>query len=469
MIIKRSVVSIASAMALMTLPAMASATTEIIIMNADDASEGFNDPTPVNPVGGNEGRTLGEQRLNVFKYAAKLWGKKLNSDVPIRIKANFNPLECDKDSATLGSAGPMEVNSNFPGAPKRNTWYHGALANKLLGSDDFDGKPVIQAQFNSNLGNDDCLKGSGFYLGLDGKHGQLTDLVSVLLHEFGHGLGFSNLTDGQTGRQMGGKPSAWDHFLLDTSTNKRWSDMTTTERRASAINPRKLVWMGPNVTREAPKVLSRGVPELRVTTPSRLSGSYFAGTAEFGPKLTASGFSGTAVSFSDQANGKALACKPISSGNAALLLGKIALIDRGGCNLVEKVKNAQVAGAIGVIVVDNAPGSPPPGMTGSDSTITIPSIRVTQQDGEKFKLAAQSNTGLLVTFGLKDQQLAGADSLGRVQMYTPNPYVPGSSVSHFDTIASPNLLMEPHNTDDVKRSVDSPQDLTYPLLKDIGW
>ena len=40
--------------------------------------------------------------------------------------------------------------------------------------------------------------------------------------------------------------------------------------------------------------------------------------------------------------------------------GKIALIDRGTCTFPEKVKTAQNAGAIGVIIVDNVAGSPPP-------------------------------------------------------------------------------------------------------------
>ncbi|WP_137939098.1 PA domain-containing protein [Chitinivorax sp. B] len=469
MIIKRCVLCVSTALACLAIPTMASAAAQIIIVNADGPGEGFNDPTPVAPIGGNAGTTLGQQRLNAFQAAADLWGKKLNSSVPIRIQSNFDPLECDKDSATLGSAGPLEVGADFPGAPKRNTWYHGALVNKLLGQDDFDGQPVIRARFNSNLGQENCLAGGGFYLGLDGNHDKLTDLVGVLLHEFGHGLGFSNLTNGQTGKQLNGKPSAWDHLLLDTSNNKRWSNMTTSERVASGTNARKLVWTGSNVTREASKVLSKGVPELRVTSPSLISGNYLAGPADFGPKLTAQGLAGTVAGFADQADGKGLACDAISSGNAALLIGKIALIDRGNCNFTTKVKNAQVAGAVGVIVVDNTPGSPPPGLVGSDETVTIPSIRITQQDGDKLKSSLNSGRTLRVTLGLNTKQYAGADLVGRVQMYTPNPYQPGSSVSHFDTLASPNLLMEPHNTDEVKRSVDSPQDLTYPLLRDIGW
>ena len=50
---------------------------------------------------------------------------------------------------------------------------------------------------------------------------------------------------------------------------------------------------------------------------------------------------------------------------------KIALIDRGTCGFTIKVKNAQDAGAIAVIVADNIAGSPPAPMGGADATITI--------------------------------------------------------------------------------------------------
>ena len=54
----------------------------ITIVNGDGPGEGFNDPTPVAPVGGNTGTTLGEQRQIVFEAAATIWGAALPSDVP---------------------------------------------------------------------------------------------------------------------------------------------------------------------------------------------------------------------------------------------------------------------------------------------------------------------------------------------------------------------------------------------------
>src|SRR5215472_11243545 len=59
------------------------------VLNNDNPGEGFNDPTPVAPVGGNTGTTLGQQRLIAFQAAANKWGATLNSSVTIRIRSQW--------------------------------------------------------------------------------------------------------------------------------------------------------------------------------------------------------------------------------------------------------------------------------------------------------------------------------------------------------------------------------------------
>jgi hypothetical protein len=86
-------------------------------------------------------------------------------------------------------------------------------------------------------------------------------------------------------------------------------------------------------------------------------------------------------------------------------------------------------------------------------------------------LATRSRTssGLFVNLGVNLAVRAGTDPSGRVLMYATNPNLPGSSVSHYDISAIPNQLMEPSINDDLSHEVKPPRDLTYPLLRDIGW
>jgi extracellular elastinolytic metalloproteinase len=68
--------------------------------------------------------------------------------------------------------------------------------------------------------------------------------------------------------------------------------------------------------------------------------------------------------------------------NVAQLTGKVAILRRGECPFVEKVLNAQAAGAIAVIVVNNVADPAYVGMSGADASITIPAVFVSQADGE---------------------------------------------------------------------------------------
>lgn len=456
----------------------AQAAANFAIVVVDGPGEGFNDATPAAPVGGNPGLTLGQQRLNAFQYAASLWGQQLDSAVTITIRASFDPLSCTATSGVLGSAGAIFVFSDVPGAGMLpGTWYPASLASKRSGVDlvqaEVPGAQMIRARFNSNLGNPGCLTGSGFYLGLDNNAGTKINLVTVLLHEFAHGLGFQTFTDGTTGVPLAGLPSIYDHFAFDNLIGKTWVQMTDAERKASAVNARQLVWSGSNVTAAAPAVLVRGTPQLEVLAPAAAAGQYLIGTASFGPAFDAPGLTRQVMPVVENGN-LGQACSPLSAENAAAVKNRIALVIRGTCTFTVKVKNAQDAGAVGVLVADNVVSTPPAGLGGSDPTITIPSGRIALPDAVKLInymnfTPGNRSTGIVARLGVDRSQLAGADAYGRVMLYTPNPYQGGSSVSHFDTSAFRNLLMEPAINADLTQSVQPPEDLTLPLFRDIGW
>jgi len=445
----------------------------ITIVNGNAAGVGFNDPTPVAPVGGNPGTTLGQQRLNAFQYAASIWGATLDSAAAIRVLSTFEPLSCNATSAVLGSAGPTEIFRDFPGALVPGVWYHAALTNKLYGDVADPSTAEIRARFNSNLGNTGCLTGSPFYLGLDGNAGSKVNLVEVLLHEFAHGLGFSTVTNGTTGAYLGGYPSIYDTLAYDNTLGKTWVQMTNAERQFSAVNPRQLVWIGANVTAGAPSVLVGGTPQLQINAPAAIAGTYLAGRAQFGPALGYPGVNKQVMPVVENGN-LGLACNAFDAENAGAVKNRIALVLRGTCAFTVKVLNAQNAGALGVIVVDNVAGSPPPDLGGADPNVTIPAVRISLADGVTL-LSGMSLTpgnrssGVVARIGIDPAQLAGADKAGHVMLYTPSPFQSGSSVSHWDTSAFHNLLMEPAINADLTQHLDAPYDLTLPFMKDIGW
>jgi hypothetical protein len=447
----------------------------ITIVNQNAPGIGFNDPTPSAPVGGNTGTTLGQQRLIAFQHAADVWGATLSSAVPIRIGASFVPLNCTESSAVLGSAGANEIWSDFTNAPRPNTWYPSALASKLAGLDvATPSEPHIIARFNSRLGLfPDCLPGPGFYLGLDNNAGDAIDLVTVLLHEMAHGLGFQTFTDDETGAEINDIPSVWDYYLVNNRTEQLWVNMTPEQRVASAISVNGLSWNGPIVTAAVPAVLD---PRSRLTifgkAAGKAAGDYQVGDASFGPPLGRKPVKGQVMPVIDQPDGSGLACAPLSKHNAWAIRGNIAFVSRGTCAFVDKARNVQAAGAIGMIVADNAPGAPT-GLSGNDPAIRIPSVRISQADGIKLRAALQARSrnrsGVLASLGVYKYRLAGADEQRRILMYTPDPNQPGSSVSHYTTEAKPNQLMEPSINSDLTHTVTPPRDLTYPLLRDIGW
>jgi hypothetical protein len=431
------------------------------IDNTDGAGEGFNDPTPAAPVGGNPGTTVGQQRLNVFVKAGQIWDAILQSSVTIRVLASFDPLSCTPTSGVLGGAQPNAVDENFLHAGFADTWYAGAEANRLSLVDQDPGFDDIFAQFNSNVGTAGCLTTRSWYYGFDGNEGPNgIDLLPVLLHELGHGLGFLTLTDETDGTFFMNDPSIWDRYLMDNVSGKHWFEMTNAERIASAINTGHLVWDGPAVNVNAPKFLGK---RARVVTSGAITGDFTSGQGVFYPTLTVGGVTGQVVLVNDGVGTTSDGCETPYV-NAAAVSGKIALMDRSAtCAAANQAANAQANGAIGVILVNNVAGPEPP-LRGAAPTCTSPVTALSQANGTAIKTALGSGT-VTATLSLDPAKLAGADNAGRMRMFDPNPDQPGSSVSHFDVSAFPNLLMEPAINPDLSQNVD----LTFHDFFDIGW
>jgi hypothetical protein len=445
----------------------------IELINIDPAGVGFNDPTPATPVGGNPGTTIGEQRLAAYQRALDLWGSVLKSKVTIYVVGSFSSFPPELCAGqVLARAGALQIFSDFPNAPKKKTWYAVALANSLAGEDLAPGQlgpedgyagADILAQFNGGIGTPNCIPGSTWYYGLDNHPpaGQI-DFLNTFMHEVAHGLGFANFIT-----ETDGLPPAYPDFdypdiymrnTLDDELHKTWDKLTPEQIVASASNTGHVVWSGKQVTKSAPDFLGPWTG-LRITAPSTIARDLETGNASFGPAATPDNFAGEVVlgvSTTDPTN--TLGCGPISP----VVAGKIALVDRGSCAFLVKAQNAQAAGAVALLVANNAPGTA--GMSGTDPNVTIPALMVSQDDGALIKA---NLPGVEVAIIVDPTRLAGANDRHQVKLYAPAVIALGSSISHFDTSAEPNLLMEPAITSSLRAGTNV--DLTAQLFKDIGW
>ena len=149
------------------------------------------------------------QAQTAFQFAVDVWEGLLNTSVPITVDASFSNLGAN----ILGSAGPKNFYRNFTGATQVGTWYPVALANSLAGKDLDTSSSDIDAQFSSAF---------NWYYGTDGNvpFNQVS-FVSVVLHELGHGLGFTGLMQNQSGSGSWGfntgSPGIYDRFTENAS------------------------------------------------------------------------------------------------------------------------------------------------------------------------------------------------------------------------------------------------------------
>jgi hypothetical protein len=431
-------------------PRGASADAELIVESADAAGEGFEDPTPVDPVGGNTGETLGEQRLIAVQHAADLWGAAIDSEVAIVISATFADQGCASGGATTlasASAAGLQFGLDGDGADPALA-YPDALANRLRGSDFAPDEPDILASFNAAI-DDGCLPGTRWYYGLDADHRGDQDLVTVALHELGHGLGVQVFVDAATGQQTLGMPSAYSAHVLDLDRGELWSEMSDVERAASYANPRRVVWDGQNASEAAADWLRAGRPVLAVT-PAVAGFSRLASDSSFGAPLS--------LSLSAPLVADASGCADGDVDGAIVLL-------RDDCAWSSAAADAAAAGAVGALLSWEAYWSSPPLPIDEtvSAVVSIPVFAVSADDADALQAASQLDT-LTVTMSL-GSGLRGADAQGRVYLNATEPADTASSISHWDELARPHLLMEA-----IQKPVSRHQlDLTPAMLRDLGW
>jgi minor extracellular serine protease Vpr len=217
---------------------------------------------------------------------------------------------------------------------------------------------------------------------------------------------------------------------------------------------------------------------LQVHTPEEIAGTYEAAESAIGVPLSEAGPITEEVAVAEPL----LACDDTPITNPEELDGKIALVQRGVCPFSEKHLNVQDAGAIGIIVYNNAPGDPIV-MGGESAGIEIPGLMISLDDGELLHDAIDDGETVSVTMSdeivipkpeLADT-LAGFTSRGpgAGSAFKPDVAAPGfaissanvgagtgSSVSSGTSMAAPHvaglaaLLAEQHGLDDLLPPLD---------------
>lgn len=158
-----------------------------------------------------------EQVKIPFEQAVEIWEKYLISTQTIRIKATWSKTMANTVLAETGATRIYRSSASIPNLPYANVWYPTplaeALSGKELNSGDFDMTVTLNANINWYYGTDAKAQ-AGRY-----------DMITVLLHEIAHGLGFSSsmsIINSDTQGQYGQSGSAYvfDVFMQDSKKVK---------------------------------------------------------------------------------------------------------------------------------------------------------------------------------------------------------------------------------------------------------
>ena len=154
-----------------------------------------------------------------FEYAVSIWEHIIESDVPIYVNARWRTME----NNILGSSGPSDYYTDFDYIPHKNRFYPISIVEKITKTEITGStSPDINATFN---------KDQKWYFGTDGNTPELLyDFVTVVLHEIGHGLGFTGFffvtgNIGAYGNENTGDVAAFDLMVVNDK-NQHLSDST---------------------------------------------------------------------------------------------------------------------------------------------------------------------------------------------------------------------------------------------------
>jgi len=160
------------------------------------------------------------EAIAAIEYAVSIWETHISSASPIRVRAVWQSLP----GTTLGSAGPTLVAQVPSPIGMNDTWFAVAQASAMVG---FDILATSTQEYDINMRLNCNFE--EWYFDTDGNTPEdFVDMVTVVLHEIGHGLGFVGTMGANVNTEVanwgieavnGLNPIIFDRFAEDGSGN----------------------------------------------------------------------------------------------------------------------------------------------------------------------------------------------------------------------------------------------------------
>jgi hypothetical protein len=201
--------------------------------------------------------------------------------------------------------------------------------------------------------------------------------MNNVMHDIWYQYGFDEVNGNFQQNNYGKGGEAKDYVYADTQDGSKADPQKINNANFSAPVDGNKGRMQMFLWNYGPKI-----EPIIVNSPASIAGKFVANQNSFNPgrvdlPISPAFLQSDLVLYLDAA-GLSNGCEaPV---NTTAMKGKIVVIRRGDCAFAIKVKAAQDAGAIAVIIVNNAEGVI--SMSGADATITIPAISVTKLIGE---------------------------------------------------------------------------------------
>ena len=311
------------------------------------------------------------------KYSEKMWELSMN---PLTGKPEFHKLFALQYKKKLEREN-MSLNSLVPGESNEMKWVSRGPSNV--------GGRTKGVMFDPNDSSSETVFAGGVSGGIF-KNTNISNLESKWIHitdGLPDNIPVSKITYDPnnksvfyvgTGESYTGADALGNGLWKSTDKGETWTNIFGGQSKT------EVVYVSPGST-------------VTINSPSNM-GPYTYVAAAFGPSLTKDAITKDIVLADDGNAWLTDACSSLV--NSSEMNGKIAMIQRGGCSFVDKVKNAQSAGAVAVIVSNRDDGSGKAetenpfvmGGTPADGEITIPSVMISNSDGLKIIEALENGS-----------------------------------------------------------------------------